>query len=729
MSLNVYISNDNKVFHMTNGTISYIMGVLPNGHLGQLYYGTGIQNPQDFQETVEILPRPMTSCPIENEWFSLEHVHQEYPVYGNSDFRQPALAIRHPDGSTVSDFKVCGFDLFDGKPHLEGLPAVYTESGDEAKTLTIHLADEKKQLELDLFYSMFKEGGILTRSASLTNRGEKPVAIETMMSLSVDLPDSDYQWLQFSGAWGRERELKIRSLEQGITSIGSRRGHSSHNHNPFVIIKRPYTNEDDGEAIGFSLVYSGNFLIQAETDTYNNLRIVAGIHPDGFEWKLNPGQTFQTPECVSVYTQKGLNSLSQTYHKLYQKRLTRGYWRDRPRPILNNNWEATAFDFNEDRLIEIAKTAQNCGCELFVLDDGWFGARNSDLAGLGDWTPNEAKLGGSLNSLIEEINARGMDFGIWIEPEMINENSDLYRAHPEWVLNAPNRKPLISRGQMVLDLCNPDVVDYLEDLFTNLLSSGNIRYVKWDMNRSLGDVYAPSLPVEKQEEVCHRYILGVYDLLGRLTGKFPNILFEGCSGGGGRFDAGMLFYTPQIWCSDDTDVHERSKIQYGTSFFYPAVSMGAHVSEVPNQQTGRWASLESRAAMAMAGTYGYELDPGEMSDEEKAEIRTLNQNFRSIQDLIVDGDFYRLSAPKNEQVIFQFMNKEKDRLVLLGIIYETRPSTMRRKIRLHNLPEEAVYETQEGTVYSAKALMHAGLLLEQTRGTDAPVHIELKRIR
>ncbi len=645
MSLNVYISNDNKVFHMTNGTISYIMGVLPNGHLGQLYYGTGIQNPQDFQETVEILPRPMTSCPIENEWFSLEHVHQEYPVYGNSDFRQPALAIRHPDGSTVSDFKVCGFDLFDGKPHLEGLPAVYTESGDEAKTLTIHLADEKKQLELDLFYSMFKEGGILTRSASLTNRGEKPVAIETMMSLSVDLPDSDYQWLQFSGAWGRERELKIRSLEQGITSIGSRRGHSSHNHNPFVIIKRPYTNEDDGEAIGFSLVYSGNFLIQAETDTYNNLRIVAGIHPDGFEWKLNPGQTFQTPECVSVYTQKGLNSLSQTYHKLYQKRLTRGYWRDRPRPILNNNWEATAFDFNEDRLIEIAKTAQNCGCELFVLDDGWFGARRNDKAGLGDWKANRDLLPNGIEGLCRRMNEMGMEFGLWFEPEMVNKDSDFYRSHPDWILEVPDRPGCHGRNQFVLDFTRKEVVDAIYDQMTEILDKAPLAYIKWDMNRSITEAYSRALPADQQGEVFHRYILGVYSLYERLIQRYPKILFESCASGGGRFDPGMLYYAPQAWCSDDSDGAERIRIQYGTSYGYPISSIGAHVSEIPNQQVYRNVPLHTRANVACFGTFGYELDLGNLSAQELDQVKSQVQFMKEYRNLLQFGTFYRLKSP------------------------------------------------------------------------------------
>lgn len=645
MSLNVYISNDNKVFHLTNGTISYIIGILPNWHLGQLYYGTGIQNPQDFQETVEIPPRPMTSCPIENEWFSLEHVHQEYPVYGNSDFRQPALAIRYPDGSTVSDFKVCGFDLFDGKPHLERLPAVYTESGDEAKTLTIHLADEKKQLELDLFYSMFKEGGILTRSASLTNRGEKPVAIETMMSLSVDLPDSDYQWLQFSGAWGRERELKIRSLEQGITSVGSRRGHSSHNHNPFVIIKRPYTNEDDGEAIGFSLVYSGNFLIQAETDTYNNLRMMAGIHPDGFEWKLNPGQTFQTPECVSVYTQKGLNSLSQTYHKLYQKRLTRGYWRDRPRPILNNNWEATAFDFNEDRLIEIAKTAQNCGCELFVLDDGWFGARRNDKAGLGDWKANRDLLPNGIEGLCRRMNEMGMEFGLWFEPEMVNKDSDFYRSHPDWILEVPDRPGCHGRNQYVLDFTRKEVIDAIYDQMTEILDKAPLAYIKWDMNRSITEAYSRALPADQQGEVFHRYILGVYSLYERLIQRYPKILFESCASGGGRFDPGMLYYAPQAWCSDDSDGAERIRIQYGTSYGYPISSIGAHVSEIPNQQVYRNVPLHTRANVACFGTFGYELDLGNLSAQELDQVKSQVQFMKEYRNLLQFGTFYRLKSP------------------------------------------------------------------------------------
>ena len=477
---------ENRTFHLYNEEISYIMQVLPSGHLGQLYFGKRVHDREDFSYLLESLPRPMASCVFEgNKAFSLEHIKQEYPSYGTGDYRAPAVEVLQEDGSRISDFIYKEHRVRKGKPSLEGLPATYTEADDEAETLTVALEDGMTGLGLELSYTIFAKGGIIARSARFVNRGEKDLHLTTAMSLCMDLPDHDYEWMQFSGAWSRERHTRVRKLEYGVQSVGSRRGHSSHEHNPFVILKRPHADEFQGEAIGFSLVYSGNFLAQAEVGAHDTTRVLLGIHPDGFDWKLEPGETFQTPEAVMVYTDRGLNDLSQTFHRLYQKRLARGYWRDRERPILINNWEATYFDFTEEKILEIAGKAKACGVEMFVLDDGWFGARCSDRAGLGDWTPNTERLPEGITGLAQKIEDMGMKFGLWFEPEMVNKDSDLYRAHPDWILHVPGRATSHGRYQYVLDFSREEVVDCIYNMMRKILSEAKISYIKWDMNRSI----------------------------------------------------------------------------------------------------------------------------------------------------------------------------------------------------------------------------------------------------
>ncbi len=458
-----------RTFHLFNNEISYIMTVLPNEQMGQLYFGKRIHHKEDFSYLLETGYRPMTSYVFEGDRsFSLEHVRQEYGVYGTTDYRHPAVEILQENGSRLSDFRYQSHTITAGKPELVGLPATYTEEDGEAETLTLVLKDPVTEITLQLFYTIFVGGGILARSAKLTNQGSKDVHLLTAMSLCMDLPDCDYEWLQFSGAWARERHLKVRRLEQGIQAVDSRRGHSSHEHNPFIVLKRPDTNESQGEAIGFSLIYSGNFLAQAEVDTHDMTRVMLGIHPDSFDWKLEPGEEFQTPEAVMVYSDAGLNRMSQTFHKLYQKRLARGYWRDRPRPILNNNWEATYFDFTEDRLVEIASKAKECGVELFVLDDGWFGERSSDHAGLGDWIANRERLANGITGLAARIEDLGMKFGLWFEPEMVNKDSDLYRAHPDWILETPERRASHGRNQFVLDFSRKEIVDCIYEMMAKI---------------------------------------------------------------------------------------------------------------------------------------------------------------------------------------------------------------------------------------------------------------------
>lgn len=544
------------------------------------------------------------------------------------------------------------------------------------------------------------------------------------MSLSLDLPDKDYVWMQLSGSWARERHIKNRPLEQGILAVDSMRGNSSHEHNPFVVLKRPSASETQGAVMGFSLIYSGNYRIQAEVDTHDTTRITAGINPAGFDWKLDSGESFQTPEAVIVYSENGLNGMSQTFHKLYSKRLARGYWRDQPRPILNNNWEATYFDFTEERLVEIAQKAKECGVELFVLDDGWFGGRRNDRAGLGDWYPNKELLPNGIAGLSRRIEELGLKFGLWFEPEMVNKDSDLYRTHPDWIIQTPGRNVSHGRFQYVLDFSRREVVDYIYDMMKKILSESKISYIKWDMNRSITECYSSALPADRQGEVFHRYILGVYDLYERLTSAFPHVLFESCASGGGRFDPGLLYYAPQGWASDDSDAVERLKIQYGTSMCYPISSIGSHVSVTPNHQVNRNTPLHTRANVAYFGTFGYELDLNKLSEEEIYEVKkqiTFMKEFRSV---IQFGMFYRLKSPfeGNETVWMVVSDDKKTALVgwyrvLNGV---NSPYT---RVQLQGLDPDILYENiLSGTEHYGDELMNVGLITTDMTSGETPVN-------
>ena len=702
-----------RTFHLFNNEISYIMTVLPNEQMGQLYFGKRIHHKEDFSYLLETGYRPMTSYVFEGDRsFSLEHVRQEYGVYGTTDYRHPAVEILQENGSRLSDFRYQSHTITAGKPKLVGLPATYTEEDGEAETLTLVLKDPVTEITLQLFYTIFAGGGILARSAKLTNHGRKDVHLLTAMSLCMDLPDCDYEWLQFSGAWARERHLKVRRLEQGIQAVSSARGHSSHEHNPFIVLKRPDTNESQGEAIGFSLIYSGNFLAQAEVDTHDTTRVMLGIHPDGFDWKLEPGEEFQTPEAVMVYSDAGLNRMSQTFHKLYQKRLARGYWRDRPRPILNNNWEATYFDFTEDRLVEIASKAKECGVELFVLDDGWFGKRSSDHAGLGDWTANRERLANGITGLAARIEDLGMKFGLWFEPEMVNKDSDLYRAHPDWILETPERRASHGRNQFVLDFSRKEIVDCIYEMMAKILREAKVSYIKWDMNRSITECYSAALPADRQGEVFHRYILGVYDLYERLTSEFPHVLFESCASGGGRFDPGMLYYAPQGWASDDSDAVERLKIQYGTTYCYPVSSIGSHVSVIPNHQVFRRTPLHTRANVAYFGTFGYELDLNHLTEREQEEVKRQIAFMKEYREVLQFGTFYRLSSPFEGNITCWMAVSENKTQAIVGwyrvLCGVNLPYT---RIRLQGLDPELCYRNQEtGQSYYGDELMNLGLI-------------------
>lgn len=720
--MSIIFHENTSIFHLYNEEISYIMMVLKNGHMGQLYFGKRIHDKEDFSYLCENYCRAMGSYIFEGEKsLSLEHTKLEYGVYGNTDYRQPAVEVLQNNGSRISDFKYQSFSIVPGKPKLSGLPATYTEDDGEAETLFITLKDSVTELLLKLSYTIFAKGGVIARNAHLKNEGEESLHLTTAMSLCMDLPDYDYEWIQFSGAWSRERHEKVRKLEQGIQSVGSRRGHSSHEHNPFVILKRPAADEFQGEAMGFSLVYSGNFLAQAEVDTHGSTRMLMGIHPDGFDWKLEKGESFQTPEAVMVYTDKGLNHLSQTYHKLYQRRLARGYWRDKARPILINNWEATYFDFTEERIVEIAKKAKECGVELFVLDDGWFGQRSSDKAGLGDWVANRDRLPEGIEGLAERISSLGMKFGLWFEPEMVNKDSDLYRAHPDWILQTPERTNSHGRFQHVLDFSRKEVVDAIYEMMSKILGNAKISYVKWDMNRSITECFSAALPAARQGEVFHRYILGVYDLYERLTSRFPEILFESCASGGARFDPGILYYAPQGWTSDDTDAVERLKIQYGTSYCYPVSSMGSHVSVSPNHQLNRETPLYTRANVAYFGTFGYELDLNKLTEEEQKEVKEQIAFMKEYRELFQFGTFHRLSSPFENNITAWMSVSEDKKTAIVGWYRVLNPvNDSYTRLKLCGLLEDVEYtiEGQKGTFFGDE-LMNLGILTSDATSGEA----------
>ena len=700
-----------RQFHLTNDEISYIFRVSEDGKLLQLYYGAAVPE-RDYSYLVELQHRPMTTYRKEGDLrYSLEHVRQEFPEYGTTDFRHPAICLRQENGSRITDFVYVSHRMIDGKPALEGLPATYTEAQTEAKTLILTLRDALTEVEVQLFYTIFADWPVIARSSKVINQGGETCYLESLASLSLDLPDADYDWLQLSGAWARERHIKERPLQQGIQSIESTRGISSPHHNPFVALKRPETTEFSGPVLGVALVYSGNFLIQAEVDTYDVTRLQLGINPFGFEWKLAAGHSFTSPEALLVYSDQGLNGMSQVFHQLFRRRLARGYWRERARPVLINNWEATYFDFSENQLLDLAEKAQQVGVELFVLDDGWFGQRTNDRAGLGDWFVNPERLPRGLGSLAERIHGLGMQFGLWFEPEMVNKDSQLYRTHPDWLLAVPDRQPHHGRNQFVLDYSRPEVVDEIFERLSAVIEEAQLDYIKWDMNRPLTDVFSAAWPADQQGEIFHRYVLGVYDLYERLTSRYPRLLFESCSSGGGRFDPGMLYYAPQVWTSDDSDAIERLKIQYGTSLLYPLSSMGAHVSIVPNYQTNRLTPLKTRGNVAFFGSFGYELDLNQLSPEELAEVRGQIAFYKRHRELIHNGTFYRLQSPfkGDGQTAWMVVSQDQNTALLGTFKILNQVNRSHQRLQLKGLAVDKVYRL-EGRSYTGAELMRVGLV-------------------
>ncbi len=711
----ILFDSQTKTFRLDAGTSSYVFCVDPNGFLLHLYYGAKISD----TDLSYLLPagswNSFSPCAADAGSFCFDNFPLEYPAYGAGDYRVAALSIQGENGCASTLIRYKGHAIRQGKYALAGLPAVYAAPEEGVETLDVTMEDSLTGAEVHLLYGVFPDRNVITRAAVVKNAGSAPFSILKAASAAMDFPTMDYDLIHLYGKWAQERWISREPLTHDIRTVSSLRGSSSHNHNPFAALVSRGADEDHGEAYGFSLLYSGNFAIETECDPYDSARLVMGIHPTDFRWNLAPGESFTTPEAVLVYSDEGIGAMSRTFHKLYRYNLCRGEWKEKKRPILVNNWEATYFDFDEEKLYAIARDAADLGIEMLVMDDGWFGKRNADNSSLGDWYVNEGKLKGGLKALVDRVNGLGLKFGIWFEPEMISPDSDLYRAHPEWCLRAPGREMSLGRSQYVLDMTRADVRQNLFEQMSAILSGANIAYVKWDFNRNLTEAGSALLPAERQQEVFHRYVLGLYELLERLTSAFPHVLFEGCSGGGGRFDPAMLYYSPQIWTSDDTDAVERCRIQYGTSLVYPASSISAHVSASPNHQTGRSTSFETRGNVAMAGAFGYELDLTKLTAEEKELVRKQVAQYHAYYDVIQNGDLYRLISPfENENVCaWEYVSADK-REALLTFVVRRCKVNFASFVRMKGLDPNKRYREDSGRVYSGDTLMNAGLNL--TRG-------------
>jgi alpha-galactosidase len=720
--MSIRYDENNRIFHLQSGDASYVLGVTKQGYLAHYYWGrkvrgTGLRQLLELKERASFSP----STDLEQKELSLDSLPQEYPTYGSSDFRMPAFQAQLADGTTVTEFLYDSHRIVKGKPSLPGLPAVYVESDDEAETLLVDLVDANSGLRVTLSYTAFADHSAIARSASVVNESGAAVKLLRAFSASFDLPHDRFELLQLSGAWSRERYVHTRKLVPGLQSVESRRGSSSHMQNPFIALLSEGSTETHGDVYGVSLVYSGSFAAGVEVDQFHTSRVFAGLNSFDFSWLLEPGETFQAPEAILVFSGEGLGGMSRSYHELYRTRLSRGAFRDKARPILINNWEATYFNFNADKIEAIARAGQELGIELFVLDDGWFGKRDSDNSSLGDWFVDRNKLPNGLEDLVGRVTSLGMEFGLWFEPEMVSPDSELYRKHPDWCLHVEGRRRTQARQQLILDMSRQDVQDYIVEVISATLSSAPITYVKWDMNRNMTEIGSALLPADRQRETAHRYMLGLYAVLEKITTSFPHVLFESCSGGGGRFDPGMLYYMPQTWTSDNTDAVSRLKIQYGTSIVYPISSMGSHVSAVPNHQVGRITSLDTRGNVALSGNFGYELDLTQFTDDEKELVKEQVAKYKEIRHLVQFGDFYRLLSPfEGNDTAWMYVTKDKSEaaVVFVSVLQEANPPLDR--FRLQGLDPAADYVLQgQGDSYGGDELMFAGLAKPQFHGDFA----------
>ena len=683
------IKFENNRFHIGNKNFSYVMEIFKGKHLLHRYWGKAIK---EFRDSIPLQPvdRGFSGqlAAFENErTASLDVLPQEFPVHGHTDFRIPAYRVELENGTNISELNYKGYKILDDKPELKGLPQTFGN----CQTLQIELEDICKNFTVFLNYTVFDDAQVLIRSAKFVNTGNKAIKIRNAASAAIDFNDNDFEVIDLYGGHAAERTIQRHKLQRGIFEISSTRGASSHQHSPFVALARPDTTEFVGEVYAASFIYSGSFAIKVEAEQFGTTRLVVGLNPDTFTWKLEPGEEFQTPEVALNFSADGLNGMSQSFHKFYQEHLIRSKFKNQVRPILVNNWEATYFDFNEEKIVALADCAKDLGLELVVLDDGWFGKRNDDNSSLGDWFVNKEKLPNEIKGLADGVHSRGLKFGLWVEPEMVNVDSELYRAHPDWILHVPDYQPSFGRHQLILDLSREDVKNYVLDAMRKVFSSANIDYVKWDMNRHMTEAFSAKLPADRQMETQHRYMLGLYEIMEKLVTEFPDILLESCSGGGGRFDAGILYYMPQTWCSDNSDAVCRLSIQSGTGLAFPIVTQGAHVSVTPNHQVGRMTTFQMRNFVAYAGTYGFELDITKFTDEEKAEVKNYVELYKEIRSTIQLGKFTRLltGADDGNQYAWQFEDDKK--LVVMYFKILAKPAAPIKILKLAGLDADKLY--------------------------------------
>ncbi len=724
-----------QTFHIQTPNTSYAFRMRGEHILEHLYYGKRLESIEGM-ETYDYSPfvsGVSMDCEFEEkdviggaEAFSDANAKtapkfvssgvllQEYSSLGSCDMRRPAFHATYENGSRITKVTYVSHKIYNSKPKLEGLPATYVENDNEAQTLEILLRDELTGLEFLHRYTAFEKLDVITRNVEVTNKGNASAKIDRIMSMSVDFMDHDFDLIDLHGAWGREAYIEKSSLTYGCRTIENRGVCRSHGQRPFFALARKNTTENTGDVYGFDFVYSGNFECGVEVERYGATRAFMGIGSTDFSWLLEKGEKFVTPEVVMVYSSKGIGEMSRTYHELYRTRLARGSWRDKARPVLINNWEATYMKFNEEKLLDIARQAKKADIEMLVVDDGWYRVRDDETCSLGDWKVNLNKLPSGLKGFGEKLNAIGLKFGLWFEPEMICPDSDLYRAHPDWCLHAEGRDRSVSRYELALDLSRADVREYILKTLTDILNSAPIEYVKWDVNRDITEIGSAKLPPERQGEITHRYMLGLYEILEKLMSAFPDVLFEGCAGGGGRFDAGMMHYFHQYWASDDSDAGERMLIQHGTSMVMPSTFVSAHVSAVPNHQVGRTTSMEMRGLVALGGQLGYELDITKMSDEELAEIREQIAQYKELREIIHNGKLYRLKSPfETNYAVWQYISADEKTVVLLYFKTRAVPGFERNMQCLEALDENATYKLRNtDKTYNGNVLMNYGICVE-----------------
>lgn len=708
-----------RIFKLDTPKSSYVISIVDEENfIGHAYYGKKCRD-HHMDYLCRIGEPPFVPSKNARDRLSfLDAFPFEYPTHGLGDFRESCISVRTKDGHSAVSLSYTGHNIYKGKPKLEGLPATFGGE-EECSTLELLCEDKALNMEVVLYYSVFEDTDVVTRSVKVTNKGKESFYLTKALSACLELDDQDFELLTMHGSWARERKVQYRKVGYGQQGVASLRGESSHQDHPFIALKAGDAAQERGDVYGMHFVYSGNFFAQAEKNQFDVVRAVMGINPKDFCWKLGEGESFQTPEVVMVYSSEGLDGMTTSLHRLYRKHLIRGEYKDKKRPILINNWEATYFDFNTEKLLGIAKQASELGIEMLVMDDGWFGKRNDDNTSLGDWNVNEEKINGGLKHLVDEVNKLGMKFGIWFEPEMISPDSELYRAHPDWAIAVPGREPGRARNQYVLDLSRKEVREHTYESIARILRSANIEYVKWDMNRPLSDIGGAGLAPDRQGELFHRYVLGVYELQERMITEFPHLLLENCSGGGARFDPGMLYYSPQIWCSDDTDAIERLSIQEGTAMIYPLSTMGAHVSDCPNHTVGRTTPFETRGYVALAGTFGYELDVTKIPEEDRQQIPEQVGMYHKYNDLVREGDYYRIASysVNHEYDCYMVVSEDKKEALVTFIQVLNRPNFKSRKIKLKGLSKEFDYVIEgEERVYAGDTLMNAGILIENPWG-------------